>query len=246
MNGDETTTPAGIMPTGTVGVNRTGRERTPPTAQHPPRADRVGSRGINTTARVCGNGPVLDALLLRLHTETVCRRGGALAIQLTDPDTQRSLVRLREKGPTVRWQPITPGLTRCLVEHADARGAVLPTDPLLRFRDSHPLTTRHYDHLWKRLDDRLPWVAAHGMSIHWLRHTTLTWVERHYGYGITRAHAGHTDTTGPATTTYIKASLEEVATALAAMTGQPHPLAQPPQRNETTPPAATQDDRLLS
>nr|BFE74770.1 hypothetical protein GCM10020092_080710 [Actinoplanes digitatis] len=61
------------------------------------------------------------------------------------------------------------------------------------------------------------------MSTHWLRHTTLTWVERKFGYGI--AYAGHTDNTGLATTTYIKADLQAVATALAAMTGQPHPLA---------------------
>jgi hypothetical protein len=67
-------------------------------------------------------------------------------------------------------------------------------------------------------------VAAQVVSTHWLRHTTLTWVERHFGYGIARAYAGHT---GAATTTYIKAALHEVATALAAMTGQPHPLAQP-------------------
>jgi hypothetical protein len=33
--------------------------------------------------------------------------------------------------------------------------------------------------------------------------------------GIARAYTRHTDTTGPATTTYIEASLHEVATALA-------------------------------
>jgi hypothetical protein len=65
------------------------------------------------------------------------------------------------------------------------------------------------------------------VSTHWLRHTALTWVERHFGYGIARAYAGHTDNTGPATTTYIKASLQDVATALSAMTGYPHPLAHP-------------------
>ena len=72
---------------------------------------------------------------------------------------------------------------------------------------------------------RLPWVAAQGVSTHWLRHTTLTWVERHFGYGVARAYAGHTDSRGAATTTYIKADLQAVATALAAMTGQPHPVA---------------------
>jgi len=82
-----------------------------------------------------------------------------------------------------------------------------------------------YDHLWKRFGDQLPWVAVHGISTHWLRHTTLTWVERHFGVGVARAYAGHTDSTGPATTTYIKADLHAVATGLQAMTGQPYPLA---------------------
>ena len=59
-------------------------------------------------------------------------------------------------------------------------------------------------------------------------------MERHFGYGIARAYAGHTDTTGAATTTYIKADLQAVATALAAMTGQPHPLAAFPHTSRDT------------
>ncbi|MGY6653623.1 tyrosine-type recombinase/integrase [Amycolatopsis sp. TRM77291] len=182
---------------------------------------------INTAARCSGNDPVLDALLLRLHTETACRRGGALALRLTDLDTTQCLVRLAEKGGTLRWQPISPLLASRLADHATARGAHEPSEHLLRYRDGRALTTRRYDHLWKRLGQQLPWITNQGISTHWLRHTTLTWVERHYGYGIARAYAGHTDNTGPATTTYIKADLQTVATALAAMTGQPHPLAQP-------------------
>jgi integrase len=180
---------------------------------------------INNTARTIGNDVILDTLLLRLHTETAARRGGALALRLMDLDEEHCLVLLREKGGTIRWQPISPPLTTALTDHAACRGAVLPTDTLLRYRHGHPCTTRRYDHLWHRIGQHLPWVATHGISTHWLRHTTLTWVERHFGYGIARAYAGHTDTTGPATTTYIKASLHDVATALAAMTGQPHPLA---------------------
>jgi len=58
------------------------------------------------------------------------------------------------------------------------------------------------------------------------RHTTLTWVERNFGYAVARAYAGHTDggDTG-ATSTYVRASLAEVAAALAALTGEAHPLA---------------------
>jgi integrase len=182
---------------------------------------------INITARTSGNDVILDALLLRLHTETACRRGGALALRLCDLDTEHCLIQLREKGSTVRWQPVSPALAKSLAEHAAGRDAVLPTDPLLRYRNGRALSSRRYDHLWKRLGQQLPWVAAQGISTHWLRHTTLTWVERHYGYGIARAYAGHTNSVGPATTTYIKADLHAVATALAAMTGQPHPLARP-------------------
>ncbi|MFG1928740.1 tyrosine-type recombinase/integrase [Cryptosporangium sp. NPDC048952] len=132
---------------------------------------------INLAARTCGNDVILDALLLRLHTETACRRGGALGLRLMDLDVERGLVRLREKGDTLRWQPITLDLAARLAEHAHCRSAVAPADALLRFRDGRELTSRRYDHLWKRIGDRLPWVATQGISTHWLRHTTLTWVD---------------------------------------------------------------------
>ncbi|MCP6406918.1 hypothetical protein NL481_28360, partial [Klebsiella pneumoniae] len=61
---------------------------------------------------------------------------------------------------------------------------------------------------------------------HWLRHTTLTYVERNFGYGVARAFAGHEGKSDAGTTTtYIRAELEEVAAALASLTGEPHPLA---------------------
>ena len=58
-------------------------------------------------------------------------------------------------------------------------------------------------------------------------HTTLTWVERNFGYAVARAYAGHTDSGSEAgaTSTYVRASLSEVAAALAALTCEPHPLA---------------------
>ena len=47
-------------------------------------------------------------------------------LRLADLDTDNGLVRLREKGSTVRWQPISPALAASLAEHATSRGAVLP------------------------------------------------------------------------------------------------------------------------
>ncbi|WP_433869260.1 tyrosine-type recombinase/integrase [Saccharopolyspora sp. CA-218241] len=193
---------------------------------------------INRVAATTGNDPGLDTLLLRLHLETACRRGGALALRPRDLDPDQCLVMLQEKGDTVRWQPVSPTLMGHLQEHHRQRGAGDASGPLLRYRSGAALTTRRYDHLWKRLGEHLPWVATQQISTHWLRHTTLTWVERHFGYAVARAYAGHTDNTGGdsgTTTTYIRASLHEIAAALAALTGEPHPLA-PPDQARADPP----------
>ncbi len=53
---------------------------------------------------------------------------------------------------------------------------------LLRYRNGQPITYRRYDHLWVRIGEHLPWVYVQQISTHWLRHTTLTWVERNFGY----------------------------------------------------------------
>lgn len=81
--------------------------------------------------------------------------------------------------------------------------------------------------LWVRIGEHLPWVHAQQISTHWLRHTTLTWVERNFGYAIARAYAGHSGSGGDAgtTATYVRATIHEVAAALAALTSEPHPLA---------------------
>ena len=65
---------------------------------------------INEAAAATGDDPELDTLLLRLHTETACRRGGALALRPADLDPDQCLILLREKGETVRWQPVSPTL----------------------------------------------------------------------------------------------------------------------------------------
>lgn len=180
---------------------------------------------INKVAGSTGNDPELDSMLLRLHTETACRRGGALALHPKDLDTEQCLIRLHEKGETLRWQPVSPTLMQHLVTHCEQRGPA-ETDQLLRYRDGRPITARRYDHLWQRLGKHLPWVATQQVSTHWLRHTTLTWVERNFSYAVARAYAGHNGNSDAGTTsTYVRADLQEVATALAALTNEPHPLA---------------------
>lgn len=184
---------------------------------------------INDVAESTGNDPDLDSLLLRLHTETAGRRGGALALRPMDLDEQQCLVRLREKGETIRWQPVSPTLMRHLVRMRDERGTGEAADQLLRYGDGQPITHRRYDHLWARIGKHLPWVATQGISTHWLRHTTLTWVERQFGYAIARAFAGHSGRNDAGTTaTYVRADVYEVAQALATLTAEAHPLAPAP------------------
>lgn len=181
---------------------------------------------INRVAGITGNDPQLDSLLLRLHEETACRRGGALALRPQDLDQDQCLILLREKGGTSRWQPVSPTLMGNLLLHIEERGHGDPSDQLLRYRNGQPITYRRYDHLWDRLGKQLQWVATHQVSTHWLRYTTLTWVERRFGYATARGYAGHNGRNDAGTTaTYVLADLYEIAAALSALTNEPHPLA---------------------
>jgi hypothetical protein len=87
---------------------------------------------------------------------------------------------------------------RHLLAHHAERGHGDRDAALLRYRDCRPLTHRRYDCLWARVGRHLRWARTQQVSTHWLRHTTLTWVERAYGHAVARAYAGHTDSGGAA------------------------------------------------
>ena len=185
---------------------------------------------ISAVAASTGNDPALDSLIIRLHAETACRRGGALALAPEDLDPEQCLIRLHEKGGTERWQPVSPTLMTHLLAHAESRGGLESGERLLRYATGKPITSRRYDYLWDRLGEHLPWVKTQQVSTHWIRHTILTWVERRFGFAVAQAYAGHQNASQGAramgaTGTYVRAGLPEVATALSVLTGEPHPLA---------------------
>ena len=127
---------------------------------------------INQIAAATGDDPELDTLVLRLHTETACRRGGARALRPAGSGPGAVLGPAAGKGETVRWQPVSPTLMGRLIEHSRERHA--PADgPLLRYADGRPIIHRRYDHLWTRVGRHLPWVATQGISTHWIRHIVL-------------------------------------------------------------------------
>jgi integrase/recombinase XerC len=174
--------------------------------------------------------PNPDSLIIRLHMETACRRGGALSLTPAGLDPEQSLIRLHEKGGTERWQPVSPTLMAHLRSHAETRGSLESPERLLRYATGKAISYRRYDYLWDRLGEHLPWVKTQQVSTHWIRHTILTRIERRFGFATAQAYAGHQDATRgtramSSTGTYVLADLPEVATALAALTGEPHPLA---------------------
>ncbi|MDI5979849.1 tyrosine-type recombinase/integrase [Amycolatopsis magusensis] len=203
---------------------RVTKPRRNPSTRRALASDRISE--LNDIVAGTGNDPELDALICRLHEESACRRGGALALRRRDLDQTQSMILLREKGETERWQPVSPTLMRHLIAHFAERGDGNPESQLLRYASGKPITSRRYDYIFGRVQNALDWARALQVSAHWLRHTTLTWVERNFGIGVARAFAGHAESGSDMTTTsYVKADISEVAAALATLTGEPHPLA---------------------
>ena len=171
-----------------------------------------------------GNDPILDYLLIWTIVETACRSGGLLRLQVGDIDSKQCLVRFHEKGGKSRKQPVSPELAEALLAFAKSRGSVHSDDPVFRFHlegngKGRALTARRFERLWKRLRDEIRWVAEKQVSNHWLRHTTLTWVDRVVSSpAITSKYAGH----GPSTVTasYTSARIDEIKQAHSSIFGK--------------------------
>jgi len=169
--------------------------------------------------------------------ETACRSGGLIKLQLQDLDSKDLMIRFHEKGGKSRKQPVSKALMQSLISLAKSRGVTSPTDYLLSYKyicecvhtskfececKSHqhsrcskfsiPVSSHNFEKLWKRLGEKITWVAEKQISNHWLRHTTLTWVDRATSSNsIASKYAGH----GPATVTagYTSARIEEIRQA---------------------------------
>jgi integrase/recombinase XerC len=182
-------------------------------------------RWIIDAADTTGNDPELDSLIIRLHIETACRMKGALSLRPEDLDPTQCLIQLREKRGTTRWQPVSPTLMNELLHHGTERGAVAG-EQLLRYRNTKPINEGRYDRMFERIGEHVPAVQVHGITAHWIRHTTLRFVERNFGKAVSKAYGGHSDRFSSANDIYTVAGIEEVARALVLLTGEPHPLAE--------------------
>lgn len=175
--------------------------------------------------RATSADPDLDLLLIRFNLETGARRQGALNLRVRDIDTRRATVWLREKNDTQREQPASPSLVSLLLAHAADRGGGRADEAVFRNRRGEPITGRHYDRLFARARDVLGWADRTPVSAHVLRHTAITRIGRIAGYPVAQAFAGHAPPS--VTGRYLHATLADIATAVAALTGEAHPLAHP-------------------
>lgn len=190
-------------------------------------------REVIDAVRLTSQDPDLDLLLLRFHLESGARREGALNLRLRDVDMRRSTVWLCEKFGIEREQPLSPSLSQALTEHCTSRGGSATDDPVFRSRRGRPITRRRYNTVFDRARSALGWADRTPVSAHVLRHTAITAVERHAGFAVAQAFAGHQ--AASVTGTYTRARISEVAAAVSSLTGEAHPLLD----------GRTQEDRLI-
>jgi site-specific recombinase XerD len=155
--------------------------------------------------------PALDDLVFQLLRETACRRAGAIGLSGDDLGQATRTLRLIEKYDKQRWLPVSAHLMHRLVAHADAR-AHPGCNRVLHRRDGGHLNGKWFESFARRIQ-QLPWASELGVSAHWLRHTTLTDIERVAGVRVAAAYAGHADGSLGVTGVYTKASPEELRAA---------------------------------
>lgn len=179
---------------GLVADNPARELRMPPPARHVRRAlTQEELADIYLVTASGGNDPMLDLLLLDFHRETAARRAGACSLRIRDLDARRGSALLREKGGRDREIPLSANVIDRVLALEDARRGSNPEGPAFRYFRGSPLTRRRYNTWFDRVHMALPWATQLGVSIHWIRHTTLTDVSNARGSRVAAAYAGHAD-----------------------------------------------------
>lgn len=193
-----------------------------------------------------GDDPDLDVLLCWFHLESGARQAGALSLQVGRIKPATQVVELYEKGEKVGDQPVSAELIAALLWIAKSRGGPAcdprspqydPSRPVFYYlhsgrsrRDGSgspepaPLTGRRYDTMAMRVQRTLPWANEVSVTVHFLRHTGASIVERIAGTQTARLFLRHADRT--VTDTYTHSDDVRLAKAVETMTGARHPMAE--------------------
>jgi integrase len=162
---------------------------------------------VHSTLLADSRDPELDDLVFGFLRETGCRRQGAIRWSQDDLAPATRAVRLVEKYTKPRWVPVSARLVDRLVSHTALRhdGCNL----VLHRRDGGHLNDTWFEGFAWCIQN-LAWAGELGVSAHWIRHTTITDIERIAGVQVAAAYAGHADGNLGVTGTYTKASPEEL------------------------------------
>lgn len=117
---------------------------------------------------------------------------------------------------------MSPSLIEALDAFASSRGAVADDDAVFRTKRRRPIVRKRYNTIFDKARAVLPWTKHTPATAHVLRHTAGTMVERLKGQAVAQAFLGHAPTS--VTGIYTRATIHEVAAAVAELTGEPHPL----------------------
>lgn len=192
---------------------------------------------VFSTVASGGDDPVLDFSITWSEFELAARRGGIISLSIGELNREAQTIGLLEKGNHYEGQPCSLDLIDFLLAFAASRGGDVcvpgsstydPNAPVFYFKDStpehpHPVTSRRFDTLHRRIQLTLPWANSRSYSGHALRHTIGTIVERQAGFEVAKSTLRHGGSAGP-TDTYVVAGPVEVAKAISEITGRPHPL----------------------
>jgi integrase len=197
-----------------------------------------------------GDDPQLDFMLAWFHLETGARAQGAIDLRMGYLKRARQMIELHEKGEKTGEQPASVELIDALTDHAVSRGGPTcdpngdcydPTRPVFYFRlpakagrkgtanagrpggGPAPLTSRRYDDIHERIQLTLPWANEIRFTMHCMRKTGASIVERIAGSETARLFLRHGRRT--VTQTYTQSWEERLAAAFVVLTGRSHPLA---------------------
>lgn len=150
--------------------------------------------------------------ILRLMLETGVRRESVIGLDIEQVNPSRQTLSVVEKGRKRRELPISALMLELL---RDIDG------PLYGW------TPRRLERMWGTIHKRVPWSGELGVSSHWIRHTTITWIEQTPGGGYIAAAAiaGHSLRGQGATPTYVRMTVEDLALVWSRCFGEHHPLA---------------------
>lgn len=175
---------------------------------------------IWTVATTTGRDPRLDGLLLTFLRHTAARREGVLNLAIDHLDLRRPSVTLTEKNGRTRELPLRSDLVESLASFARARAASKPGDRVFRALSGRPITRRHFNTLFDRIDRHVGWTRPLDVGAHWIRHTTLTDVAMVAGARVAAAYAGHADAAVGVIGLYTKVTFEDLLAAYEAVFGE--------------------------